>query len=385
MAASTISSSLFTSQICLTTLIFTLLSSSSSSSAAPPPPFKKIYAFGDSYTDTGNTKTSTGPAAFNYVSNPPYGVTFFHHPTNRYSDGRIVVDFVAKALSLPFLPPYRNPNANRSHGVNFAVAGATAIRQSFFLENNITFNLVAQSLQNQLVWFNKMMESEGCKDSKTSPRECRAALSDALIWVGEIGANDYTCSLGSSLSSKTIQALALDTVTVFLQALLNKGAKYIVVQGLPPTGCITYSFALASPDDRDEMGCVASVNRITSAHNAALQAKLGSLRKQYPKSVIVYADYYNSHLTVVKNARKYGFKEQYKVCCGHGGGAYNFDVFNTCGSPSSSSCANPSAYVNWDGAHLTEAAYKVLTDLFLNGSFCSPPFDYLVRKKVQSG
>ncbi|KAL0464139.1 UNVERIFIED_CONTAM: GDSL esterase/lipase [Sesamum latifolium] len=349
MAAANISSSLFTSQICLMiTLIFTLLSSSPATFTAPPP-FKKIYAFGDSYTDTGNTKTSTGPAAFNYVSNPPYGITFFHHPTNRYSDGRIVVDFVAKALSLPFLPPYRNPNADRSHGVNFAVAGATAIRQSFFLKNNISFNLVAQSLQNQLVWFNKMLENEGCKDSRTSPRECRAALGDALIWVGEIGANDYTCSLGSSLSSKTIQTLALDSVTVFLQALLNKGAKYIVVQGLPPTGCITYSFALASPDDRDEM------------------------------------DYYNSHLRVVKNARKYGFKEQYKVCCGHGGGPYNFDIFNTCGSQSSSSCTNPSQYINWDGAHLTEAVNKVLTNLFLNGTYCSPPFDYLLRKKLQSG
>ncbi|KAK4410800.1 GDSL esterase/lipase [Sesamum angolense] len=385
MAAANIFSSPFTSQICLMiTLIFTLLSSSPASSTAPPP-FKKIYAFGDSYTDTGNTKTSTGPAAFNYVSNPPYGVTFFHHPTNRYSDGRIVVDFVAKALSLPFLPPYRNPNADRSHGVNFAVAGATAIRQSFFVKNNISFNLVAQSLQTQLVRFNKMLENEGCKDSRTSPRECRAALGDALIWVGEIGANDYTCSLGSSLSSKTIQALALDSVTVFLQALLNKGAKYIVVQGLPPTGCITYSFALASPDDRDEMGCVASVNRITSTHNVALQAKLRSLRKQYPKSVIIYADYYNSHLRVVKNARQYGFKEQYKACCGHGGGPYNFDVFNTCGSQSSSSCTNPSEYINWDGAHLTEAANKVLTNLFLNGTYCSPPFDYLLRKKLQSG
>ncbi|KAI3463649.1 hypothetical protein Pfo_020312, partial [Paulownia fortunei] len=167
--------------------------------------------------------------------------------------------------------------------------------------------------------------------------------------------------------------------------LLNKGAKYVVVQGLPPTGCITYSFTLASPEDRDEMGCVASMNRLTSTHNAALQAKLNSLRKQYPQSVIVYADYYNAHLTVLKNARKYGFKEQYKVCCGYGGGAYNFDVFNTCGSPSSSFCANPFEYINWDGAHLTEAVYKVITNSFLNGTYCSPPFHYLLRKKLQFG
>ncbi|KAG8379399.1 hypothetical protein BUALT_Bualt07G0084500 [Buddleja alternifolia] len=377
-----------TCEMMLITLVFTLLSSSlasSSSTTTTTPPFKKIYAFGDSYTDTGNTKTSTGPTAFNHVSNPPYGRTFFHHPTNRYSDGRIVIDFVAEALSLPFLPPYSNPKADQSHGVNFAVGGATAIRTGFFLKNNVTFNLVPQSLQSQLVKFNKILGSKGCKDMKTTPKECKAIFGDALIWIGEIGANDYTCSIGSPVPTKKIQALAINSATGFIQALLNKGAKYIVVQGLPRTGCVSYSFALASPEDRDDMGCVASMNRIAYTHNVALKAKINLLRKQYPQSVIVYADYYNAHLEVLKNAKKYGFKEQYKACCGYGGGEYNFDVFITCGSPSSTSCPNPSQYINWDGAHLTEAVYKIMTNFFINGSYCTPPFHYLLTKKLQSG
>ncbi|CAA0828588.1 GDSL esterase/lipase [Striga hermonthica] len=346
--------------------------------------FKRIYAFGDSYTDTGNTRTSTGPTAFNHVSDPPYGITFFHRPTNRYSDGRIVLDFVAEALSLPFVPPYRDPAADRSHGVNFAVGGATAIRHGFFVKNNVTFNLVPQSLQTQLVWFDRVLGSTGCKDYKSTPTQCEGALGDALIWVGEVGANDYTCSLGSSLSSKVIQSLAIRSVVGFLQAVLNKGAKYIVVQGLPSTGCIPYSFSLASPEDRDEMGCVASVNRITTAHNAALQAQLRSLRAQHPQAVILYADYYNSHLTLIKNATRYGFRQPYRVCCGYGGGDLNFDVFNTCGSSASTSCPDPSEYVNWDGAHFTEAAYKVITTSFLGGEFCRPSFQYLLRKKAEN-
>lgn len=209
------------SHMTLISLIVILLSSSHVSCSSSP--FKKIYAFGDSYTDTGNTRTSTGPTAFNYVSNPPYGVTFFHHPTNRYSDGRIVIDFVAEALSLPFLPPYRNPKADQSHGVNFAVGGGTAIRYGFFLKHNVTFNLVPQSsLQTQLIWFNKILESKGCKDSKSTPRECKAVLGDALIWLGEIGANDYTSSIGSSLSSKTIQTLAINSVSGFLEVKMTK-------------------------------------------------------------------------------------------------------------------------------------------------------------------
>ncbi|KAG6421294.1 hypothetical protein SASPL_117844 [Salvia splendens] len=367
------------------TLIFILLLSYSHASSSSPSPFKRIYAFGDSYTDTGNTKTSTGPTAFNHVSNPPYGVTFFHHPTSRYSDGRIVLDFVAQAQSLPFVPPYRNPKANRSHGVNFAVGGATAIRHGFFLKNNITFNLVPQSLQTQLVWFNKIMESEGCQDSHTTPRECKAALGDALIWVGEIGANDYTSILGSSLSRKTIQDLSINSVIGFLQEVMKKGAKYIVVQGLPPIGCITYSFSLSSADDRDDTGCVASVNRHASTHNAALQGRLSALRKQSPQSAILYADYYNAHLALLKNAPKHGFEERYKACCGYGGGAYNFDIFNTCGSSSAAAaCDQPAKYINWDGAHFTEAAYKLMADSFLNGTYCNPPFHSLITKKLQS-
>lgn len=169
------------------------------------------------------------------------------------------------------------------------------------------------------------------------------------------------------------------------KALINKGAKYIVVQGLPPIGCETYSFFLSSPDDRDEMGCVATVNHLASAHNAALQSKLTAVQNKNPQSIILYADYYNVYLSILKNAAKYGFKERYRACCGYGGGKYNFDVFNTCGSASSTACDEPSEYINWDGAHFTEKVYKVMTNSFLNGSYCTPPFHYLMRKKVQSG
>ncbi|GMQ09879.1 hypothetical protein CsSME_00053103 [Camellia sinensis var. sinensis] len=352
-------------------------------------PFKKMYAFGDSYTDTGNTGSATGPSGFNYVSNLPYGRTFFHHSTNRYSDGRLVIDFVAQSLSLPFLPPYlRHINSNQkssSMGVNFAVAGSTAIIHSFFVKNNLTLNITPQSLQNQLTWFNNFLESQGCKGggpttTTTTTTQCNAAINDALFWVGEIGANDYAYTIGSTVSGTTIQQLAIKSVTGFLQALLTKGAKYIVVQGLPTTGCLPLALALAPENDRDDMGCVASVNKQSYSHNAVLQSKLQDLRARFPHAVIVYADYWNACRNVMKNSAKYGFKEPFKACCGAGGGPYNFQAFSACGSPSSTSCPDPSHYINWDGVHLTEAMYKVLADSFLNGSFSHPPFQSLLTR-----
>lgn len=194
-------------------LFFSLLPTSLSTPVSHH--FSKIYAFGDSYTDTGNTRSATGPSSFTSVSQPPYGITFFHHSTNRYSDGRLVVDFLATKLSLPFLPPYLNRTSDFSHGVNFAVAGSTAIDHQFFLKNNLTLDITPQSLSTQLVWFDKFLEERGCR-AKGSP-QCRAAFKDALFWVGEIGANDYAYSIGSSVMPDTIRELAVKTVGVMLQ------------------------------------------------------------------------------------------------------------------------------------------------------------------------
>ncbi|KAH9624434.1 hypothetical protein KSS87_000465 [Heliosperma pusillum] len=339
-------------------------------------PFNKIYAFGDSYTDTGNTISTTGPSGFNYVSTLPYGMTFFHHPTNRYSDGRLVIDFVADHFSLPFLPPYKSAPNGGPNGVNFAVAGATAIEHRFFVKNNLSFDMTVESIGTELSWFNKMLEKQGCGV------KCDALFDDALVWVGEIGANDYAYSVESSVTSKTVQTLAIARISAFLQAILKKGAKYVVVQGLPPTGCLTLAMLLAPSDDRDNIGCVKSQNTLTSTHNTLLQAEIQSLRNQFPTSTIVYADYYNAYRTVMENPSKYGFKEVFKVCCGSGGGEFNYDFFSACGATGSSVCSNPSQYVNWDGVHLTEGMYKVISELIIQGGYSSPSFQELIAKKL---
>ncbi|KAK0587914.1 hypothetical protein LWI29_031200 [Acer saccharum] len=375
----------FLSNISLFAIINIFLFCVSTAAITNPPPFKKIYAFGDSFTDTGNTKSLTGPSGFGHVSNSPYGSTYFHKPTNRYSDGRLVIDFVAQSLSLPFVPPYLHSKNDTSHGVNFAVGGSTAINHAFFVKNNLSLDITPQSIQTQQIWFNQFLVNQGCKEGNHSGPNCQAALDDALFWVGEIGVNDYAYTIGSSVSGDTIRKLAMYTFTGFLQALLKRGAQYVVVQGLPPSGCLPLAMYLASENDRDDIGCVKSANNQTYTHNTVLQAKLQDLRKQFPQAVIVYADYWNAYRMVMKNPSKYGFKEAFKACCGSDEPPYNFSVFATCGSPNTSVCPNPSQYINWDGVHLTEAMYKVLSDMFINGTFSQPPFNYLLSRKRSQG
>lgn len=291
-----------------------------------------------------------------------------------------MVDFLATKLSLPFLPPYLVRTSNFSHGVNFAVAGSTALDHQFFVKNNLTLNITPQSLSTQRVWFDRFLEERGCR-AKGSP-QCSAAFKDALFWVGEIGANDYAYTIGSYVTPQVIRELAVKNVGVLLQALLDRGAKYIVVQGLPLTGCLPLTMILAPAYDRDDLSCSASVNSHNEAHNLLLQAKLQELRRRYPTAFISYADYSNAHRTIMKNPAAHGFTEPFKVCCGSGGGLYNFDPFATCGSPDvQKACPNPTKFVNWDGVHLTESVYRNVADMFFNRGYCKPSFDLLLNNK----
>lgn len=55
--------------------------------------FSRVFCFGDSISDTGNYLKSIGDG-YDPVRNLPYGETYFGHPTGRFSDGRIILDFI---------------------------------------------------------------------------------------------------------------------------------------------------------------------------------------------------------------------------------------------------------------------------------------------------
>jgi hypothetical protein len=55
--------------------------------------FKRIFSFGDSITDTGNFAYISRNSPPGPPSVPPYGETYFHRPTGRASDGRLIIDF----------------------------------------------------------------------------------------------------------------------------------------------------------------------------------------------------------------------------------------------------------------------------------------------------
>ncbi|KAL6838824.1 hypothetical protein ACP4OV_031538 [Aristida adscensionis] len=309
--------------------------------------YTSIFSFGNSYTDTGNLViVSGGPATPGLViAKPPYGMTFFGHPTGRLSDGRLAIDFIAEALGLPLLPPSMATNQSFVQGANFAVAGATVLNRTFFVQDgDVAVSPYNISLSYQLGWFDAMKPSL-C----SSPQACKEYLSKALFVVGELGWNDYGLMLLAGKSIGVVQSHVPEIVGKICAAtekLIGEGARTVVVSGITPLGCAPANQALLAnqtgAEREADTGCLRELNLVSKEHNLQLRRALMRLRAG---ARVIYADMYAPIVDFARSPGRFGFDG----ADGSGGGPYNFNLSAACGTPGVSACGNVSAYVNWDG------------------------------------
>ncbi|KAL5698010.1 acetylajmaline esterase [Ranunculus cassubicifolius] len=333
--------------------------------------YTSIFSFGDSLTDTGNLMYSE--VVQHYSDNPPYGETYFGRPTGRCSDGRLVIDFIAQSLGLPLVPAYLVPtDLDFRKGVNFAVAGATAIEAAFYERKGVDV-ATNYSLGIQLEWF-KQLRPSLC----SSPTSCRSFFENSLFLVGEIGGNDYNNPFLQGEDVEEIHKLVPTVINIIsstISGLIEEGAVTLLVPGNLPIGCsASYLRVLQSNNENDydpSTGCLNWLNEFSQYHNQLLQSALNQLRDQYPHATIIYADYYNAAMEIYQSPKRFGFSNTISACCG-GGGPYNYNVTAVCGFEGSSACSDASSYVSWDGVHLTEAAYKLIANGVLNGPYATP-------------
>ncbi|KAK9150457.1 hypothetical protein Syun_008766 [Stephania yunnanensis] len=221
----------------------------------------------------------------------------------------------------------------------------------------------------QLQWFQQLLPSL-CG----SPSNCKEFFKKSLFLVGEIGGNDYNHPFSQKRSVEEIRSIipkVVQAISSAVNTLIGYGAVTLFVPGNLPIGCSAYYLTLRSSSnkgDYDTSGCLTSFNEFSKYHNILLQKELKRLQVLHPNVTIIYGDYYNAAIDLYYSPSKLGFsKGGLRACCG-GGGPYNFNTSARCGNPGFTVCEDPSSYVNWDGIHLTEAAYKWIANFLLQHS-----------------
>ncbi|KAI9093627.1 hypothetical protein K1719_027076 [Acacia pycnantha] len=344
--------------------------------------FPAIFNFGDSNSDTGGLSAAFGQAG------PPHGESFFHHPAGRYCDGRLVIDFIAEQLGLPYLNAFLDSvGSNFSHGANFATAGSTVRPQNTTLHQVGGFSPFSLDVQfNQFSDFQRRSQTFRNKGGLYAALLPKALDFSRALYTFDIGQNDLTAGYFHNMSTDQVKAYVPDILAQFKNVVkyaYDHGGRSFWIHNTGPVGCLPYILDLhpEKTTRTDKAGCAAPYNEVARYFNRQLKAAVLQLREKLPLAAITYVDVYSVKYSLISQAKKHGFMEPLRACCGHGG-KYNYNKNIGCGGKVKihgkevlvgKPCKDPSVWVNWDGVHYTQAANKWVFEQIVGGSFSDPP------------
>ncbi|XVF86974.1 hypothetical protein PTKIN_Ptkin18bG0083400 [Pterospermum kingtungense] len=230
-----------------------------------------FFIFGDSFLDVGNNNyinTSTLDQA-NFW---PYGETYFNFPTGRFSDGRLLSDFIAKHANLPLIPPFLQPGFRQyCHGVNFASAGAGALAD--------TFKGFVIDLRTQLSYYYKV---ESWLRQKLGNDESKMTISKA-VYLFSIGSNDYmslfltNSTALHNYSDSTYVGMVIGNLTTVIKEIYAKGGRKFGFINLLDLGCLPGMRIIKSENNGS---CLEDATSLATLHNRALFKLLFELEKR---------------------------------------------------------------------------------------------------------
>ncbi|XWS25140.1 hypothetical protein CRYUN_Cryun27aG0045000 [Craigia yunnanensis] len=339
--------------------------------------FPAIFNFGDSNSDTG------GYAAAFYPPTSPNGDTYFRMPARRFSDGRLLIDFIAEAFGLPFINAYLDSlGTNFSHGINFATAASTIRLPDTIIPNGgySPFYLDLQYSQfEQFKSRSEMIRERGGLLASLMPK---GEYFPKALYTFDIGQNDLGEGFFANLTIQEVNASVPDIVNKFsanIKKIYSLGARSFWVHNTGPIGCLPYVLTAFSSAEKDSAGCSKPHNEVAQYFNLKLKEAVAQLRNEFPSAAFTYVDIYSVKYSLFAEPQKHGFELPLVTCCGYGG-QYNYSTEVLCGRTITvngtkifvGSCDRPSFRVVWDGVHYTEAANKFVFDRISTGSFSDP-------------
>lgn len=334
--------------------------------------FPAIFNFGDSNSDTGGRSAAIAEVP------PPNGETFFGEGSGRFCDGRLIIDFIAEKVGLPYLSAYLDSlGTSFKHGANFATGGSS-IRvggySPFHLDIQISQFIRFKSRTIDLYKHNSGRRR--VEDNLPKPEDFSKAL-----YTMDIGQNDLAYGFQFNPAGR-VRASIPDILKLLSRAihqLYKEGARYFWVHNTGPIGCLPYNVIYAHPKKSstfDSNGCVKSQNKVAKEFNKQLKSMIAHLKAELPNTAFTYVDLYSAKYALISNAKNQGFDDPLKFCCGSYYG-YHIDCGKketVNGTVYGNPCGDPSKLISWDGIHYSQAANILVANRILNGSLSDPPF-----------
>ncbi|CAH8306234.1 unnamed protein product [Eruca vesicaria subsp. sativa] len=282
-----------------------------------------FFVFGDGLYDAGNKQFISSNRVD--ASFPPYGVTV-GEATGRWSDGRIVPDYLASFMGIPQIPPILGGTADFSHGANFAIADATVLGSP---PETLT-------LSQQVIKF-----------SENKNKWTTQARSEA-IYLFYIGSDDYLNYAKNNPNPSDDQKEAfvdrvITSIEAELKVIYGSGGRKFAFQNLAPLGCLP-SVKQANGNVQE---CVRLPSEMAALHNKKLLHLLVELSRQLNGFQYSFYDFFSSIQNRVIKSKTYTFETGIAACCGTGS-------VNGSSCSTNNVCANPEDYLFFDGKHLTQ-------------------------------
>ncbi|XP_038988599.1 GDSL esterase/lipase At2g40250 [Phoenix dactylifera] len=286
--------------------------------AEPSKNISAVFAFGDSTLDAGNNNDL--PTLVR-ADHPPYGRDFPSRvPTGRFTNGKLITDFLVSALGLrDVLPTHSDRSltmANLTTGASFA-SGGSGLDDLTATTSSVT--TIGRQVANFEAYIWRLHAALGNDEASRIIRDAMfvigAGSNDMIMNYYMLPARRMTFTTVSSYHTfllsqlrKLVSYICL-TNRNLMQQLYSVGARKFAIAGLPPLGCLPLQVTLetmrSSPPTLQRT-CINQQNIDSMAYNALLQASIRTWNNTLPNSKFVYVDIYNPLMDMVTHPLKYG-------------------------------------------------------------------------------
>ncbi|EFJ15537.1 hypothetical protein SELMODRAFT_118198 [Selaginella moellendorffii] len=323
--------------------------------AAAAPAF---FVFGDSSVDTGNNNFISTLIKANSL---PYGMNFDPPgATGRFSNGKLVSDYIAEFLDLPYPVNFLDPGVSPwdfLKGVNFAAAGAGLL-------DSTGFSRGVRSFTKQIKEFQKVVKVLESLAGKSSTLDLLSRSIFIISFAGNDLAANYQLNPFRQMFYNLTQfeSLLINQMSRSIQTLHAYGAQKFIIADIPPLGCTPVELILHGAC---KGRCVASVNEKIRSFNSKTSVFFSKLRAVLKDCDFLHLKSYTIVQRILENPSTHGLRHASRACCGNGG---HYNALGPCNWFISSVCEDPDLYAFWDMVHPTQALYKLVANEVIFGS-----------------